>query len=243
MFGVDEAISGLAAGHGAIVVLLIAFALGLRHASDPDHLVAVSTLVASGKERAGRSAGLLGAAWGAGHAVTLLLFGLPVIFVQTFLPAAVESLAEALIGVIIIALAARVLVRWRRGAFHAHRHEHDGNAHLHVHSHAREAAHAHAHSVRSPVQAFGIGLVHGLAGSAGVAILIVAAVPDRATAVAALLVMVVGTAISMSVISAAIGRAFTAAGARRVFNRGVPALAGAACLFGVWYSATALFAL
>src|SRR5258705_216337 len=116
MFGLDETISGLAAGHGAIVVLLVAFALGLRHASDPDHLVAVSTLVASGKERAGRSAGLLGAAWGAGHATTLLLFGLPVIFVQAFLPAAVESLAEALIGVIIIALAARVLIRWRRRA-------------------------------------------------------------------------------------------------------------------------------
>jgi ABC-type nickel/cobalt efflux system permease component RcnA len=243
MFGLDETISGLAAGHGAIVVLLVAFALGLRHASDPDHLVAVSTLVAAGRERAGRSAGRLGAAWGAGHATTLLLFGVPVIFVQSFLPAAVESLAEALIGVIIVALAARLLVRWRRGAFHAHRHEHDGRAHLHVHSHAREAAHTHAHSVRTPAQAFGIGLVHGLAGSAGVAILIVAAVPNRTTAVAALLVMVVGTALSMSLISAAIGQAFTAAGARRAFNRGVPALAAASCLFGVWYSASALLTL
>jgi ABC-type nickel/cobalt efflux system permease component RcnA len=242
MFGLDTAISGLAAGHGAIVVLLVAFALGLRHASDPDHLVAVSTL-AAGKERAGRAAGLLGAAWGAGHAVTLLVFGLPVIFVQEFLPAAVESLAEALIGVIIVALAARLLVRWRRGAFHTHRHEHDGSAHLHVHSHAQGSAHAHSHPVRTPAQAFGIGLVHGLAGSAGVAILIVAAVPNRTMAVAALLVMVVGTAVSMSVLSAAIGRAFTAAGTRRAFNRGVPALAAAACLFGVWYSATALLSL
>jgi ABC-type nickel/cobalt efflux system permease component RcnA len=243
MFGLDETISGLAAGHGVVVVLLVAFALGLRHASDPDHLVAVSTLVAAGRERAGRSAGLLGAAWGAGHATTLLLFGAPVIFVQSFLPAAVESLAEALIGVIIVALAARLLVRWRRGAFHTHRHEHDGRAHLHVHSHARETAHTHAHPVRSPAQAFGIGLVHGLAGSAGVAILIVAAVPNRTTAVAALLVMVVGTALSMSLISAAIGRAFTAAGARRAFSRGVPALAAASCLFGVWYAASALLAL
>jgi high-affinity nickel permease len=243
MFGLDETISGLAAGHGAIVVLLVAFALGLRHASDPDHLVAVSTLVAAGKERAGRAAGLLGAAWGAGHATTLLLFGLPVILVQKFLPAAVESFAEALIGVIIVVLAARLLLQWRRGAFHAHRHEHDGSAHLHVHSHAREAAHVHTHAVRTPAQAFGIGLVHGLAGSAGVAILIVAAVPNRTMAVAALLVMVVGTAVSMSIISAAIGRAFTAAGARRAFNRSVPALAAAACLFGVWYSATALLSL
>jgi high-affinity nickel permease len=243
MFGLDETISGLATGHGVIVVLLIAFALGLRHASDPDHLVAVSTLVAASNERAGRAAGLLGAAWGAGHATTLLLFGLPVILVQAFLPAAVESLAEALIGAIIVVLAVRPLMRWRHGAFHVHRHEHDGSAHLHVHSHAREAAHVHSHTVRTPLQAFGIGLVHGLAGSAGVAILIVAAVPNRTTAVAALLVMVVGTAVSMAVLSAAIGRAFTAAGARRFFNRGVPALAGAACVFGVWYSVTALLAL
>jgi ABC-type nickel/cobalt efflux system permease component RcnA len=243
VFGVDETLSGLASGHGAVVVLLVAFALGLRHATDPDHLVAVSTLVAATKERAGRAAGLLGAAWGAGHAVTLVAFGLPVILVRAFLPALVQSLAEALIGAIIVALAVRLLLRWRRGAFHAHVHEHDGTAHLHVHSHAAERAHAHGHAVRTPRQAFAIGLVHGLAGSAGVAVLIVAAVPDRATAVAALLVMVAGTALSMSLVSAAIGRAFTAAAARRAFGRAVPALAGAACLFGVWYAAGALLAL
>jgi high-affinity nickel permease len=64
MFGINEAISGLAPGHGAVIVLLVAVVLGLRHASDPDHVVAVSTLVAGAKERAGRAAGRLGAAWG-----------------------------------------------------------------------------------------------------------------------------------------------------------------------------------
>ncbi|MDX6475161.1 MAG: hypothetical protein QOH95_672 [Gaiellaceae bacterium] len=243
MFGLDETISRLAAGHGPAVVLLVALALGLRHASDPDHVVAVSTLVAGTKERAGRAAGLLGAAWGAGHATTLILFGLPVILVREYLPPFVESLAEALIGVIIAALAVRLLVRWRRGAFHAHVHEHDGSSHLHVHSHVEHAAHAHVHPVRSPRQAFAIGLVHGMAGSAGVAVLIVAAVPSRATAVAALFVMVAGTALSMSLLSAAIGRAFTAAAARRTFVRAVPALAAAACVFGIWYTAGALLSI
>lgn len=237
MFGLDETISGLAAGHGAFAVLLVAFALGLRHAADPDHLVAVSTLVAATEQRAGRTAALLGAAWGAGHAVTLILFGLPVILARAYLPELVQSLAEALIGAIIVALAVRLLVSWRRGAFHAHVHEHDDSAHRHVHSHAMEAAHRHAHSVRSPGQAFSIGLIHGMAGSAGVAVLIVAAVPSRATAVAALLVMVIATGVSMTLLSAAIGRAFTAAATRRAFSRTVPALAGAACLFGVWYGA------
>src|SRR3954451_11199013 len=105
MFGLDEDIARAASGHGALVVLLVAFALGLRHASDPDHLVAVSTLVAGTKARAGRAAARLGAAWGAGHGVTLLAFGLPVILVRAFLPEVVQSLAEAAIGAIIVALA------------------------------------------------------------------------------------------------------------------------------------------
>jgi high-affinity nickel permease len=243
VFGLDEALTGLATGHGTLVVLLIAFALGLRHASDPDHLVAVSTLGAASSERAGRAAALLGAAWGAGHAVTMLAFGLPVIFVHAHLPEPVQALAEALIGAIIVTLAVRLLVRWRRGAFHAHVHAHDGRAHLHVHSHATEPRHRHAHPVRSPAQAFSIGLVHGLAGSAGVAVLVVAGSASRTTAAAALLVMVVGAALSMSLFSAAIGRAFTAAFARRAFVRAVPALGGGACLFGIWYAAGALLAL
>ena len=240
MTNVDEAISRLAQGHGAAVVVLVAFALGLRHASDPDHLVAVSTLVATTRERAGRAAGLLGAAWGLGHATTLVLFGLPVILLRAFLPETVQSLAEALIGLVIVGLAVRLLVRWRRGAFHTHLHRHDGHAHLHVHSHERQTGHAHLHPLRSPGQAYAIGLVHGLAGSAGVAVLIVAAVPNRGLATAALLVMAAGTALSMALLSAAFGRIFTAAAARRAYGRAVPVLGLAACVFGTWYALAAL---
>jgi ABC-type nickel/cobalt efflux system permease component RcnA len=240
--GLDETISGLAAGHGAVIVVLVAFLLGLRHASDPDHLVAVSTLVAGTKERAARAAAVLGAAWSAGHATTLILFGLPTILAREYMPATVESLAEALIGSIIVVLAVRVLVRWRRGAFHAHAHAHEGTRHVHLHSHAREHAHRHAHPVRSPRQAFSIGLVHGLAGSAGVAVLVIAAVPSRAWAVGALFVMVAGTAVSMTLLSAAIGRVFSAAAARRVFGSAIPALGLAALAFGGWYAVTALAA-
>jgi ABC-type nickel/cobalt efflux system permease component RcnA len=243
MHGLDQMLGGLAAGHGALVVILVALALGLRHAFDPDHLVAVSTLVAGAERCAGRAAALVGAAWAAGHAITLLLFGLPVILVRAYLPALLESLAEALIGGVIITLAVRLLLRWRRGAFHAHVHQHHGRTHLHIHSHAVEAAHRHAHPVRSPRQAFSIGLVHGVAGSAAVSVLIVAAVPNRAFAAAALLVMVVGVGISMSLVSAAVGHALRTAAARRAFDRAVPVLAGAAGLFGVWYAADALLTL
>src|SRR5919199_5218844 len=113
MLGLDERMAGLAGGHGLAFALVIAFLLGLRHASDPDHLVAVSTLVAGTRERAARAAARLGAAWGAGHATTLLLFGVPVIVMHAYVPALVETLAETLVGAIIFVLAVRLLVRWR----------------------------------------------------------------------------------------------------------------------------------
>jgi ABC-type nickel/cobalt efflux system permease component RcnA len=242
MFGLDDSLGGLAQGHGAAVVLLVAFLLGLRHASDPDHLVAVSTLVASTRERATRAASLLGAAWGLGHATTLLAFGVPAILLQAHLPRAVESLAETLIGAIIVLLGVRLLVRWRRGAFHVHEHEHDGASHVHLHAHANEPRHAHAHAPRSPAQAFAVGLVHGMAGSGGVAVLLVAAVPDRRLAVLALLVLVGGTALSMTLMSAVIGRVLGAATARRRLAAAVPVLASSACLFGAWYAVGAALA-
>ena len=240
MSSVDGFVSGHAAGHGALVVLLLAFALGLRHASDPDHLVAVSTLVADTRGRAARAAARLGAAWGLGHAATLLAFGLPVLLLRSFLPHVVEQSAEALIGVIIIVLAARLLVRWRRGAYHVHMHAHDGRAHAHVHSHAREAGHVHDHAVRTPAKAFAIGLMHGTAGSAGVAVLLIAAIPSTTLACVALVVLVLGCALSMALMSAAIGGALNAATARRRLVRAIPVLGSLALAFGAWYVVVAL---
>jgi ABC-type nickel/cobalt efflux system permease component RcnA len=240
VFGLDDSLSRLAAGHGAAVVILVAFALGLRHASDPDHLVAVSTLVAGKREGAARSAGRLGAAWGAGHATTLLALGLPILLVRAYVPGEVESAAEALIGLVIVALALRLLVRWRRGAFHVHLHRHDGRAHTHVHSHADAPSHAHAHPIRTPLQAYSIGLVHGIAGSGAVAVLLIAAVPNRAVAAVALVVLAVGCALSMTVLSALVGRLFTAQVARHRLAAAIPVLAGTALLFGAWYAGTAL---
>src|SRR5436189_2733445 len=240
MSSVDGFVSGHAAGHGALVVLLLAFALGLRHASDPDHLVAVSTLVADTRGRAARAAARLGAAWGLGHAATLLAFGLPVLLLRSFLPHVVEQSAEALIGVIIVVLAARLLLRWRRGAYHVHVHAHEGRTHAHVHSHAREAGHVHDHAVRTPAKAFAIGLMHGTAGSAGVAVLLIAAIPSTTLACVALVVLVLGCALSMALMSAAIGGALNAATARRRLVRAIPVLGSLALAFGAWYVVVAL---
>jgi ABC-type nickel/cobalt efflux system permease component RcnA len=237
----DELLSSAAEGRGLAVVLVLAFLLGLRHAADPDHLVAVSTLVATTREGGSRLAARLGAAWAAGHALTLIVCGLPVVLFGAALPEAVQRGAEALIGAVIVALALRLLVAWRRGAFHAHEHEHEHetNRHAHVHSHADHGAHAHMHPVRSARQAFALGTVHGLAGSAGVTILLLASVPPE-TAALALGVLAGGTAVSMTLLSTALGSALGRSGARRAVAQGIPALGSVALLFGTWYAVAAL---
>src|SRR2546421_12541418 len=124
MFGLDHRIASFSDGTTLVVVLVVAIVLGLRHASDPDHLAAVSTLVASGRERAARRAARLGLAWGLGHAASLFAFGLPVVLYRAYLPEPVQAAAETAVGFVIVALALALLVRWRRGAFHDHEHLH-----------------------------------------------------------------------------------------------------------------------
>src|SRR5918911_2863279 len=105
MFGLDERIASFSDGTTLVVVLCVAMILGLRHASDPDHLAAVSTLVASGRERAARGAARLGLAWGLGHATSLFLFGLPVVLYSAYLPETLQRAAETTVGLVIVALA------------------------------------------------------------------------------------------------------------------------------------------
>jgi high-affinity nickel permease len=239
MFGLDDWIAHFSDGATLLIVIGIAVVLGLRHATDPDHLAAVTTLIASGKERTKRAAARLGFAWGLGHATTLFAFGLPIVLFKAYLPERVQQGAEATIGVVIVALAVWLLVRWRRGLFsvHVHAHEHGAGRHLHAHD-AADPGHAHRHTVRarSPLQAFGIGLLHGLGGSAGVGILLLAAIHNRGVAVVALALFAFFTAVSMALLSTGFGLTLSSEPVRRSFNRIAPALGMASLLFGVWYA-------
>src|SRR5215831_21334031 len=124
MFGIDDHLAHLSDGVTVLVVIGVAILLGLRHATDPDHLAAVTTLIASGRERTKRLAARLGFAWGLGHATSLFVFGLPIVLFKAYLPERVQQGAETAVGILIIALAAWLLIRWRRGMFHLHAHEH-----------------------------------------------------------------------------------------------------------------------
>ena len=242
MFGLDHRIASFSSGTTMLVVIVVAVLLGLRHASDPDHLAAVSTLVASGKERGARLAGVLGFSWGLGHATSLFAFGLPIVLYRAYLPEAVLAVAETIIGGLIVGLAVWLLVRWRQGVFHAHLHEHDSDRHVHVHDHRSRRQHAHGNAIRtrSPLTAYGIGVVHGLGGSAGVGILLLSAIPNHVTAVVALAVFAFFTAVSMGLISMGLGRTLSAGVVQRSFNRLAPVLGTASLAFGVWYALGAL---
>ena len=240
MFGLDDRLAELAQGGGLAVVLCVALLLGLRHASDPDHLAAVSTLIATDPEDGTRRAGRLGLAWGAGHALTLAAFGLPIVLLGAYLPDTLQHAAEAAVGLMIMFLAVRLLLRWRRGHFHAHPHRHGDLEHRHLHPH-HSHGHEHAHEPetrlgRSPLQAFGIGLVHGTGGSAGVAVLLLATISDQVEAVAALSVLAIGTAISMAMLSSAFGYAITRGPVLTRMVAFAPAMGVLTLAFGCWYT-------
>jgi ABC-type nickel/cobalt efflux system permease component RcnA len=238
MSGLDDHIARhMGGGSSLAVVLAVALALGLRHATDPDHLAAVSTLMATDPETGRRRALRLGLSWGLGHATTLLLFGLPIVLFRGYLPEALQHGAEFLVGLIIAALGVRLLARWRTGAFHVHEHRHGATRHRHLHAHRHDVAHGHAHEPerrlgRTARQAYAIGTVHGIGGSAGLGVLLLAAIPDHVEATAALVIFAGAAALSMALLSSAFGYVLTRGRALAM----TPALGVASLAFGALYA-------
>jgi len=240
---VDAWLTGLFSGASLLVALGIAVVLGLRHASDPDHLVAVTSLVAAdGGDR--RAATRLGLWWGAGHAGTLLAIGLPLIFLKSELPAWLETGAEKAVGAVILVLAARVIFKWSKGDYRAAAHEHRPAHHHHHHDghdrrrHLRRGPGTHAHRhVRTPRQALGIGMLHGLAGTGAVVLLLIAALPTQFEAAAALALFAPMSVLSMAVCTSVFAWVLTRPIVEPVYRTVlIPALGLFALTFGAWYA-------
>ena len=217
-------------------VLALGFFLGMRHATDADHVIAVAAIV-SRHRRAG-SAAAIGAAWGLGHTLTILVVGGGIILFGWVIPPRVGLSLELAVGIMLIVLGAanlRDLIRWVRhppGAalpdLHAHAHAHGDYVHTHPHGHAPER---HPHEPeRTPVSWLDrhlggitlyrllrpliVGVVHGLAGSAAVALLVLAAIGEPHWALLYLLLFGAGTIAGMMVVTAAIAVPFRSAGMR-----------------------------
>jgi ABC-type nickel/cobalt efflux system permease component RcnA len=211
------------------LVLALGFVSGMRHALDPDHVVAVSTIVAEHKDiwRSSR----LGAFWGFGHMVTLAAVGLLVLTFKLTIPDRLALGFELAVGVMLVILGLQVLVRFARDRFHIHAHEHGGERHIHLHSHRHGPDHQHAHGWRPEWRSLVIGMVHGMAGSAALTVLVLSSLRSLLQGALYLATFGVGSIVGMMLISALIGSpfAYTAWRFERA-NRVLRVLAGLASL-------------
>lgn len=223
-------------------LLFLGFFLGMRHATDADHVVAIATIVS--RQRTLRGSALIGGAWGVGHTLTILVVGGAIILFGVVIPARVGLAMEFAVGIMLVLLGLLTLTGLGRvireaagshGGGHSHGHDHgaDGYPHDHAHAHGDYVhQHAHAHGAeghghredQTPLARIDrrlgglplyhwlrplvVGIVHGLAGSAAVALLVLAAVRDPAWAMAYLLLFGAGTILGMMLITMALAAPF-----------------------------------
>jgi len=220
-----------------ISIILLGFFLGMRHATDADHVVAVTTIVS--RERTVRHAAWLGALWGLGHTLTIVVVGGAIVLLNVVIPPRVELLMEMSVGVMLVGLGLLNLsgTMRRTGASHAlehskvvhhHAHSHGDYVHSHPHGHepeghphrpddtplARLDRSFHRRRLYRLVRPLVIGVVHGLAGSAAVALLVLTTIREPFWGLLYLLVFGVGTVAGMMLVTAAIAVPFAYAGRR-----------------------------
>jgi high-affinity nickel permease len=198
----------------ALTVVLLGFSLGMRHATDPDHVVAVATIVS--RERSLRGAALLGSLWGVGHTLTIVLVGGAIILFGIVIPPRVGLGMELSVGLMLVLLGGLNLAAVARGARVMAAEAAAGpEHHEHPHPHARAGGvfdrldrrlrHVGAYQIARPLV---VGVVHGLAGSAAVALLVLGTLRDPVWATAYLVVFGVGTVAGMMLITTALAMPF-----------------------------------
>ncbi|MFQ5855022.1 MAG: urease accessory protein UreH [Anaerolineae bacterium] len=184
-------------------ILGLGFLLGLRHALDADHVVAVSTIVAQTRNLT--KAALIGIFWGAGHTATLGLVGLVVLFGKFSIPESLAQAGELLVGIVLVLLGATTLWRLRRRRLHLHPHRHGALEHVHFHSHARDLQHDHEHPQRFGWKPLLVGMTHGLAGSAALMLLVLSTVRSIMGGLLYITVFGVGSIGGMLLVSLVLG--------------------------------------
>ena len=215
-----------------ISILLIGFALGLRHAVEADHLAAVSTIVSEKKSLL--TASIVGGMWGVGHTIALFMVGAVVIFLKVRISETTEARLEAVVGIMLVILGLNALRKlFSAESIHIHKHEHDGREHIHIHTH--NAAGETSHHRFSPRSIF-IGMVHGLAGSAALMLLILPVIPSAAVALLYIVIFGAGSIGGMMAMSFMIGLPFHfTAGRFAVLNGAIRLMAGVFSLsLGGW---------
>lgn len=209
-----------------LTTLLLGFALGMEHALDADHLVAVSTLLS--RNRHPLRAALVGAFWGLGHTTTLFLTSLIVIAFKLTIPTQLALSMEFLVGLLLFGLGAQILWKHYRKRIHTHHHAHPSeiSGHQHFHSHAEVVEHRHTHLGHH--RSLALGMIHGLAGSAALTLLVLTTIQSAAEGIAYILLFGAGSILGMTLISTLIGLPFALSSRRfAAINHAFRLVAGA----------------
>jgi ABC-type nickel/cobalt efflux system permease component RcnA len=209
-------------------VLGFGFILGLKHALDPDHMVAVSTIVSESKSV--KRSSLVGTFWGLGHTASLLLAGIIVIALKVQISDRVALWMEFTVALMLILLGVKAIIKpLRRWKLHRHSHTHDGSTHTHIHLHRcdEEQRHQHSHLIDIGVRPVLVGMVHGMAGSAAVTLLVLTTIPSAVAGLIYIIVFGLGSVGGMLIMSSLIGLPFVLTPKRfNIFNEGLQAAVG-----------------
>jgi ABC-type nickel/cobalt efflux system permease component RcnA len=225
-------------------IVVIGFLLGMRHATDPDHVIAVTTIVS--RQRSIGRAALIGASWGLGHTITIFGVGTAIILFNVVIPTRLGLGMEFSVSLMLIVLGVWNLVGFLRSApgagaavTHSHSHAHGGLMHSHSHSHPLDETSFEPPARPGLYQYFRplmVGIVHGLAGSAAVALLILATIRNPTWAITYLLIFGIGTIAGMMVITMSIASTFRFVGNRFAkFNQRLAMMSGLVSVaFGIF---------
>ncbi|HAI07970.1 MAG TPA: urease accessory protein UreH [Dehalococcoidia bacterium] len=224
---------------GLLAALVLGILLGSKHSLDPDHVVAVSTIVSEYKNPL-RSF-WVGISWGLGHTTTLLIIGIVIIALRLTIPERMALLFEFTVGVMLVGLGIQVIYSFRKKKVHQHAHGHEEEAHHHFHSHSKSPEHVpehhNTHGIGKPFlrrKSYVIGLVHGVAGSAALTLLVLASIESPIAGLAYILLFGLGSVLSMGIMTVIIGLPFVmSAGRLPNFNRTIQFAVGSlSILFG-----------
>lgn len=209
-------------------ILAFGFVLGLKHAVEADHLAAVSTIVSERKSVWGSS--LVGGLWGVGHTISLALAGAAIILFHFEVGKKTEWALEFCVGVMLVVLGANALRKLARGGYlHFHAHRHGGRAHVHPHIHdssLKTEPHTH-HGLRLGMRPLLVGMVHGLAGSSALMLLVLSTISSPFVRFFYIVIFGVGSIGGMMLMSALLGLPLYLTAARFTrFHLAVRALAG-----------------
>ena len=210
--------------------------LGMRHALEPDHLAALSTLVS--RERSGTRAALLGAWWGLGHTLTLLVVGSVLLVLRAEMPPGSADVFEFAVALLLIGLGLRAIMQAaRQGAAGPTRVHTHGRL---VHSHPVGPPHVHIGTWTFARRPLVIGALHGLAGSGALTALVLSTLPSLSARLVYVALFGLGSTLSMAVVSGLLGWPLAHLGRHQLVVRGLTLAVGCVSVaIGLWWGSTA----